>query len=186
MVWERLKFGSIYLFAPLGAVRQADIIPWDYDVDFGIYRPDYSRCRPLRQAWNNGAYEDEEGFVWERAREAAFFRVQYSRSNRLHVDIFPFYLDEKRGVMTKDFWFDTHRQDVEFPEKYLKPTVRIPFVGADMAAPNNAKEFLELKFGKGVVENPRYPKGAAPLIGEAVADGVEVTRSRERPLLHGN
>ena len=176
----------MWYFPTPGAVRQADIIPWDYDVDFGMYRSDYSRCRPLRQAWNNGAYEDEDGFVWERAREAEFFRVQYSRSNRLHVDIFPFYLDEKRGVMTKDFWFETHRQDVEFPEKYLQPLVRLPFVGTEINAPNNAKEFLELKFGKGVVENPRYPKGPAPLIYKAASDGVEVARSRERPLLHGH
>jgi len=191
----------------LGAVRQADIIPWDYDVDLGMYRSDYTRCRPLRQAWNNGAFEDEQGFVWERAREADFFRVQYSRSNRLHVDIFPFYPKETQGggrgggvgqgqgggegegemIMTKDFWFKTHRQDVEFPEKYLQPTVQIPFVGTEVAAPNNAKEFLELKFGKGVVENPKYPKGAAPLaVVEAASDAVEVERSEVRPLLRGN
>ena len=149
-----------------------------------MYLPDYELCLPLRQAWNDGAYEDDAGFVWERAREADFFRVQYSRSNRLHVDIFPFYLDEKRGMMTKDFWFETHRQDVEFPEKYLRPMARIPFVGAEVAAPNNAKEFLELKFGKGAVENPRYPKGASPFL--ASSDDWGVNKGLERPLLHGN
>lgn len=168
----------------LGAVRQADIIPWDYDVDFGMFRSDYKLCRQLRQAWEEGAYEDEDGFVWERAREADFFRVQYSRSNRLHVDIFPFYLDEKRLVMTKDFWFETHRQDVEFPESYLRPMAVIPFVGTEVAAPNNAKAFLELKFGKGVVENPRYPKGASPLL--ASSDESDVAKGVERPLLHGD
>ena len=35
------------------------------------------------------------------------------------LDIFPFY--EKNGVMTKNTWFKTHRQDSEFPAHYLKP-----------------------------------------------------------------
>ena len=57
-------FNSPFSYPVLsGAVRQADIIPWDYDVDLGMYRSDYTRCRPLRQAWNNGAFEDEQGSV---------------------------------------------------------------------------------------------------------------------------
>ena len=35
------------------------------------------------------------------------------------LDIFPFY--EKNGIMTKNTWFKTHRQDSEFPAHYLKP-----------------------------------------------------------------
>lgn len=35
------------------------------------------------------------------------------------LDIFPFY--EKHGIMTKDTWFKTHRQDSEFPAHFLKP-----------------------------------------------------------------
>ena len=43
--------------------------------------------------------------------------------NRLFLDIFPFY--EKNGIMTKDTWFKTHRQDTEFPVKYLQPLERM-------------------------------------------------------------
>ena len=39
--------------------------------------------------------------MWEKAREGDFFRVQFSATNHLHVDIFPFY--EANGVMTKVF-----------------------------------------------------------------------------------
>ena len=45
-----------------------------------------------------GKYE-EEGFIWEKALEGDFYRVQYSRNNHLHVDIFPFYQDG--DTMTK-------------------------------------------------------------------------------------
>ncbi|CAL1528792.1 unnamed protein product, partial [Lymnaea stagnalis] len=144
----------------LGAVRQKDIIPWDYDVDIGIYREDLSKCGALVDT-KNGAYTDDLGFVWEKAVEGKFYRVQYSAVNHLHVDIYPFY--SKHGVMTKDTWLLTHRQDVEFPERFLLPLTKIEFAGVMTYAPNNVKEFLEYKFGEGVIENPKYPNLQNPV-----------------------
>ncbi|XP_046999678.1 fukutin-related protein [Schistocerca americana] len=138
----------------LGAMRSGDILPWDYDVDIGVLRDDLHLS-----PWLSGArlqpVIDEDGFVWEKAREGDFFRVQYSPVNHLHVDIFPFY--SKNGTMTKDTWFPTHKQDREFPEHFLKPLSTIEFIGRKVSAPNNIRDFLELKFGKGAVENPEYP-----------------------------
>ena len=139
----------------LGAARSGDIIPWDYDVDIGIYKEDISRSPQLAECQQGGVVEDNDGFVWEKAREGDFFRVQYSQTNHLHVDIFPFY--SRDGTMTKDTWFKTHRQDTEFPERYLKPLTKIMFVGMNVSAPNHLRDFLELKFGKGVIESHRYP-----------------------------
>ncbi|XP_047912105.2 LOW QUALITY PROTEIN: ribitol 5-phosphate transferase FKRP [Anser cygnoides] len=147
----------------LGAVRLRDIIPWDYDVDLGIYREDAGKCRWLREAAGGGAVEDAEGFVWEKAAEGDFFRVHYSRANRLHVDLWPFYA--RAGVMTKDTWLG-HPQDVEFPERFLRPLVPLPFAGFTAMAPNNARAFLELKFGPGAVENPEYPNPAVKRLGQ--------------------
>lgn len=140
----------------LGAARHGDIIPWDYDVDLGIYLEDVGNCEQLRGA-EAGSVVDERGFVWEKAVEGDFFRVQYSESNHLHVDLWPFY--PRNGVMTKDTWLD-HRQDVEFPEHFLQPLVPLAFAGFMAQAPNNYRRFLELKFGPGVIENPEYPNPA--------------------------
>nr|XP_033809793.1 fukutin-related protein [Geotrypetes seraphini]XP_033809794.1 fukutin-related protein [Geotrypetes seraphini] len=137
----------------LGAARHQDIIPWDYDVDLGIYLEDIPNCELLRNI-ESGSIVDEKGYVWEKAIEGEFYRIQYSELNHLHVDIWPFY--SKNGIMTKDTWMD-HKQDVEFPEHFLKPLVPIQFAGFTAMAPNNYKSFLELKFGKGVIENPEYP-----------------------------
>ena len=146
----------------LGAARLGDIIPWDYDVDIGIYKEDVSKCEHLRHASeDHESYIDDQDFVWEKAREGDFLRVQFSEANRLHVDIYPFY--PKGGVMTKDTWFATHRQDIEFPEKFLKPLTKINFTGIMVSAPNNVKRFLEYKFGEGVIENPRYPNLKKPV-----------------------
>ncbi|KAL8565252.1 hypothetical protein ACOMHN_001150 [Nucella lapillus] len=138
----------------LGAARSGDIIPWDYDVDIGIYKDDIGKSSHLKDALES-SFVDEQGFVWEKATEGEFFRVQYSEHNRLHVDIHPFY--SRDGTMTKNTWFKTHRQDTEFPEHFLIPLTKIPFVGIQANAPNNVREFLEFKFGKGVIEQPRFP-----------------------------
>ncbi|KAK2159733.1 hypothetical protein LSH36_147g03041 [Paralvinella palmiformis] len=145
----------------LGAVRNSDIIPWDYDVDIGMYRDDISKSTHLVNC-EEESYEDEDGFVWEKAPEGDFYRIQYSATNHLHVDIFPFF--SHNGTMTKKTWFKTHRQDMPFPESFLKPLGKIDFVGIEAPAPNNAEAFLELKFGKGVVSNPRYPDSSKVVV----------------------
>ncbi|XP_060798147.1 fukutin-related protein [Neoarius graeffei] len=137
----------------LGAARHQDIIPWDYDVDLGIYLEDVPNCEYLKNL-DSGSLVDANGYVWERAVEGDFYRVQYSEANHLHVDLWPFY--PRNGVMTKDTWTD-HKQDVEFPEHFLQPLVRMPFAGITAYGPNNYRAFLELKFGEGVIENPQYP-----------------------------
>ena len=140
----------------LGAVRYKDIIPWDYDIDIGIYRDDMVKCPVLMQI-KKQPFVNEEGFSWEKSIEGEgdFFRVQYSETNHLHVDIFPFY--SRKGIMTKDTWIKGHKQDTEFPEHFLKPLTQVEFAGLKASAPNNVRKFLEYKFGKGVIESPRYP-----------------------------
>ncbi|NXP95842.1 FKRP protein, partial [Passerina amoena] len=141
----------------LGAVRLGDLIPWDYDVDVGFYLEDAPKLRWLAQvAASGGPVEDPEGFLWEKAAEGEFFRVHFSRANRLHVDLWPFYARPGSGLMTKDTWLG-HRQDVEFPESFVAPLGAVPFAGVMAKAPNDPRAFLELKFGPGAIENPEYP-----------------------------
>ncbi|NXT79913.1 FKRP protein, partial [Zapornia atra] len=123
----------------LGAVRSGDIIPWDYDVDLGLYREDLGKCHWLAAVLGGGEpVEDPQGFLWEKAPEGDFYRVHYSRTNRLHVDLWPFY--PRGGVMTKDTWLG-HPQDVEFPESFLRPRVPLAFAGFTAMAPNRPRRF---------------------------------------------
>ncbi|NXC92465.1 FKRP protein, partial [Cercotrichas coryphoeus] len=150
----------------LGAARLGDIIPWDYDVDVGLYREDVPKCRWLAAVLATGRpVEDPQGFFWEKAAEGDFFRVHFSRSNRLHVDLWPFYA--RGGLMTKDSWLG-HRQDVEFPESFLVPLGSVAFAGVVAKAPNDPRAFLEFKFGPGVIENPEYPNPAVRRLAQDV------------------
>lgn len=138
----------------LGAMRNGDILPWDHDVDIGIYREDIKRCMWLQKAKSKPVI-DSKGFVWEKATEGNFFRIHFSKINRIHVNIFPFYV--RNGTMTKDSWFTGHK-NMEFSDRFLHPMSSIEFLGRHVPSPNNIRDFLELKYGKGAIELPEYPE----------------------------
>lgn len=143
-----LEAGSL-----LGAMRSGDILPWDHDVDIGFIREDLSRCEWLKKAKDRPVV-DIKGFLWEKATEGNFYRVHYSRINKIYVNLLPFY--SRNGTMVKDSWFTNHK-NMEFPEIFLHPMSSIDFAGRSVPSPNNIRDFLELKFGKGAIENPEYP-----------------------------
>lgn len=143
-----LEAGSL-----LGAMRSNDILPWDHDVDVGFNRDDLARCVWLDKAKNKPVL-DSKGFLWEKATEGNFYRVHYSKVNRIFVNLFPFYA--KNGTMVKDSWFTNHK-NMEFPDNFLHPMSSIEFIGRSVPSPNNIRDFLELKFGKGAIESAEYP-----------------------------
>lgn len=143
-----LEAGSL-----LGAMRSGDILPWDHDVDVGFITEDMNRCKWLKKAQNKPVV-DKKGFLWEKGTEGNLYKVSYSKVNSIHVNLFPFY--SKNGTMVKDSWFTSHK-NMDFAESYLHPMSSIDFIGRTVPSPNNIRDFLELKYGKGCIENPEYP-----------------------------
>lgn len=134
-------------------MRAADVLPWDHDVDVGVYSRDVRKSMWLEKAKTKPVI-DSKGFVWEKATEGNFFRVHFSKANRIHVNVFPFAL--RNGTMVRDGWFTSHR-NVEFSDRYLHPMSSIEFLGRHVPCPNNVGDFLEMKYGRGAIERPRYP-----------------------------
>ncbi|KAJ8933165.1 hypothetical protein NQ314_014172 [Rhamnusium bicolor] len=124
-----------------------------YWLEAGSLLEDLSRCAWLKKAKDKPVV-DPKGFLWEKATEGNFYHVHYSKSNKIHVNLFPFY--SKNGTVTKDSWFTNHK-NMEFPDNFLHPMSSIDFIGRSVPSPNNIRDFLELKFGKGSIENPEYP-----------------------------
>ncbi|XP_043803797.1 fukutin-related protein isoform X2 [Apis laboriosa] len=77
-----LESGSL-----LGAMRNGDILPWDHEVQIGVNRDDLERSPWLIKAMNKPII-DNHGFVWEKATEGEFFKVQYSKINHLTSNFF--------------------------------------------------------------------------------------------------
>ncbi|XP_017879446.1 fukutin-related protein [Ceratina calcarata] len=135
----------------LGAMRNGDILPWDHQVQIGVNRDDLERSPWIMKAMNNPTV-DNLGFVWEKASDGEFFKVQYSKTNHLTVNILPFYT--RNGSMLRDAWFLNNK---DFPEQFLHPMSTIEFAGRQVPCPNNIRDFLELKYFRGVIENPEIP-----------------------------
>lgn len=132
----------------LGAINNGDILPWDYKIEIGVNRDDLHRSPWIVKA-RNKPVSDDQGFIWQKATEGEFFKIQYSKVNKLHVCLLPFYV--KNGTMTRDSWFLKNRN---FPEHFLHPMSSIEFAGRQIPSPNNVRNFLEIKYYKGIVENP--------------------------------
>lgn len=143
-----LESGSL-----LGAVRSGDILPWDHDVDIGYINEDSNRCKWLQMAQNKSVI-DNKGFYWEKVKEGNYFRVHFSKTNRIFVNLFPF--SHKNGTMSRNLFLDS-RKNMEFPDNFLHPMSSVEFIGRSVPCPNNVREFLENKFGKGCIERPEYP-----------------------------
>lgn len=135
----------------LGAMRSGDILPWSHEIHVGINRDDLKRSQWLMKAQIKPIV-DYDNFVWEKAVEGEFFKVRYSKVNHLNVNLLPFYA--KNGSMVKDAWFLKNR---DFPEQFLHPMSNIEFAGRQVPCPNNIRDFLELKYFKGMIENPELP-----------------------------
>lgn len=143
-----LEAGSL-----LGAMRSGDVLPWDHDVDIGFVREDLLRSPWLKKAKDRPVV-DAKGFFWEKATGGNYYRVNYSKINKIYINLFPFFV--RNGTMTKDSWFTSHG-NMEFPDNFLHPMSSIEFVGRQVPSPNNIRDFLELRFGKKAIENPKYP-----------------------------
>ncbi|KAK9876209.1 hypothetical protein WA026_011340 [Henosepilachna vigintioctopunctata] len=143
-----LESGSL-----LGAVRSADVLPWDHKVDIGFINDDTNRCRWLQIAQNRSVI-DNRGFFWEKILAGNLFRIYFSKYNKIFVNLIPFF--HKNGTMSRDIFYDSYR-NMEFSDNFLHPMSSIEFIGKNVPCPNNVRSFLELKFGKGCIEHPEYP-----------------------------
>lgn len=90
--------------------------------------------------------------------------MQYSESNHLHVDLWPFY--PRNGVMTKDTWLDHSRSRKSSSEHFLA-TSRAPALAGLHGAGAQQLPSLSL-LRPGVIENPEYPNPAPWSLGDEV------------------
>jgi LicD family protein len=138
-----LEFGSL-----LGAVRDGHLIPWDADVDFGIYAADVDRVLSLRPEI------ERAGYVLAGSPQRVM-RIQLSPRNNLHVDLFPcvvrdgmveplysrIFGDDRERAASGGEWPGTAGRQA-FPGHFLEQPAPVALEGLDLPAPVPAELFL--------------------------------------------
>jgi hypothetical protein len=143
----------------LGAYRYGGIIPWDFDVDLSILRPDFLNAFKALQELDPSKYEVQD---WSgRDRPGSYLKLYVKKTHAL-IDIYTFQIDEKNktvhylignenSIFLPEGWKMRERlytkpskiEDV-FPLKLAK------FDGLLLPVPNKTKEYLQLRYGENI------------------------------------
>jgi hypothetical protein len=115
----------------LGAVREGRLIPWDYDVDFGVMLTDRGRIAGLRA-------EIEQAGHWLDMGDDHMWRVVLSRDNGLHADLFPWHREDGLLKLSGPF-----AGAGAFPPEWLERLAPVRLLGHEHRAPAPFEEFLE-------------------------------------------
>lgn len=122
-----LDFGAL-----LGAVRTGELVPWDADVDFGVWIEDADRIRAL---------EDEvtrAGHVLDMSAPNVW-RIVLSPSNTQHADLFPW--RDEDGIL-KMRWAGYPDEAWSFPRRFVEQAMPVKLYGHSFRAPAPVDEFL--------------------------------------------
>jgi hypothetical protein len=129
-----LDFGAL-----LGAVRNGELIPWDQDLDFGVYSRDHQALLALGPEITAAGYHFEPETL----------RVLYGPFNHNHVD---FTLWEE-----EDGWLGYGDPPWSFPRSYVEQFDDVRLYGKAFPAPSPVHRFLnEHRYGPGYM-TPRRP-----------------------------
>jgi len=136
-----IDFGTL-----LGSLRWGEMNAWDHDVDIGVLVPQSSNSENIKAQIKNISKVLSQKFEYVvRHVRKDIYHVNYSKSNRNHVDLFLYQISQTRGEPYIKAQYTAY-----VPYNYLLPLQKCKFFGKEVNCPHKATDYLKLYYGHGM------------------------------------
>jgi len=136
-----IDFGTL-----LGSLRWGEMNAWDHDVDIGVLVPQSSNSYNIKAQIENISKILSEKFEYVvRNVKKDIYHVNYSKSNRNHVDLFLYQIVQGRDEIWIKAQYSTY-----VPYNYLLPLQKCKFFGKEVNCPHKAVDYLKVYYGHGM------------------------------------
>lgn len=145
-VVEELENTGVRYWLDNQALRDAheidDLSSDAFEIDISFHVSDCNRSTALKRSFDSRPFTDPSyGFYWIKATDGQYVKVQYSKVNEIHVNLFPF--EPVKNLMKPRGFYGPKAR--EFPVEFLHPTSNFFFLGRSIFAPNKPKPYLVAK-----------------------------------------
>lgn len=117
-----------------------------FEIDLSFNYQDFNRSNALKRCSSRPYTEMSSGFYFMKATDGNYFKVQYSKTNQVAVNLLPFKLETDGNKMKPHGFFGWKAK--EFSVEYLHPQSTVYFLGKNVFCPNNVREYLDMKYNK--------------------------------------
>ncbi len=154
----------------LGAVRENDFIPWDWDIEYMVLKDGFRRNRFIRSIQKDGCRVKQDYFSGP---------PKIIVSGDIKFEIFEYGISGEYYKRRNLLW---NRREMRVPAELLENPAEITFKGMDFLAPSPVEEYLTWRYGNWR-EPLRLPYGDASYLTRNFEPNRDKKKLRDKPYL---
>ncbi|KAG5683028.1 hypothetical protein PVAND_012338 [Polypedilum vanderplanki] len=112
-----------------------------YEIDISFNVNDYNRSTAVRRCFDSRPFTDLAGYYWYKATDGHYLKIQYSKTNEIHINLLPYEIKNDKMIAKGFFGAKAKSFSIEF----LHPMSTVSFLGRNVFIPNNVRSYLNVK-----------------------------------------